>query len=106
MEDQHVGIAAVGVADGHEHPSRTTRADRHRRHTSQKGGEILDLGHLKCIRHLLPRGGLLTALDGRDRGVSGRPTTRGKFVVVDACPDINHQGDTPRRLARVNRACP
>jgi serine/threonine protein phosphatase 1 len=32
-------------------------------HTSQKGGEILDLGHLKCIDTFCYGGGWLTALD-------------------------------------------
>src|SRR4051794_2061919 len=32
-------------------------------HTSQKGGEILDLGHLKCIDTYCYGGGWLTALD-------------------------------------------
>jgi serine/threonine protein phosphatase 1 len=32
-------------------------------HTSQKGGEILDLGHLKCIDTYCCGGGWLTALD-------------------------------------------
>jgi serine/threonine protein phosphatase 1 len=34
-------------------------------HTSQKGGEILDLGHLKCIDTYCYGGGWLTALDVR-----------------------------------------
>jgi hypothetical protein len=32
-------------------------------HTSQKGGRILDLGHLKCIDTYCHGGGWLTALD-------------------------------------------
>jgi serine/threonine protein phosphatase 1 len=32
-------------------------------HTSQKGGEVLDLGHLKCIDTYCYGGGWLTALD-------------------------------------------
>jgi serine/threonine protein phosphatase 1 len=32
-------------------------------HTSQKGGEILDLGHLKCIDTYCHGGGWLTALE-------------------------------------------
>jgi serine/threonine protein phosphatase 1 len=32
-------------------------------HTSQKGGEVLDLGHLKCIDTFCYGGGWLTALD-------------------------------------------
>lgn len=32
-------------------------------HTSQKGGEILDLGHLKCVDTFCHGGGWLTALD-------------------------------------------
>ncbi len=34
-------------------------------HTSQKGGEILDLGHLKCIDTFCYGGGWLTALEVR-----------------------------------------
>ena len=34
-------------------------------HTSQKGGEILDLGHVKCIDTFCYGGGWLTALDVR-----------------------------------------
>ena len=32
-------------------------------HTSQKGGEVLDLGHVKCIDTFCYGGGWLTALD-------------------------------------------
>jgi serine/threonine protein phosphatase 1 len=32
-------------------------------HTSQKNGEILDLGHVKCIDTFCCGGGWLTALD-------------------------------------------
>jgi serine/threonine protein phosphatase 1 len=32
-------------------------------HTSQKGGEVLDLGHLKCIDTCCYGGGWLTAFD-------------------------------------------
>jgi serine/threonine protein phosphatase 1 len=34
-------------------------------HTSQKGGEVLDLGHLICIDTCCYGGGWLTALDVR-----------------------------------------
>ena len=38
-------------------------------HTSQKDGEILDLGHLKCIDTYCHGGGWLTALEARTREV-------------------------------------
>lgn len=38
-------------------------------HTSQKNGEILDLGHLKCIDTFCYGGGWLTALDDRTQDV-------------------------------------
>lgn len=38
-------------------------------HTSQKSGEILDLGHLKCIDTFCYGGGWLTALDVRTEEV-------------------------------------
>ena len=38
-------------------------------HTSQKGGEVLDLGHLVCIDTYCHGGGWLTALDVKTREV-------------------------------------
>jgi len=38
-------------------------------HTSQKSGEVLDLGHLKCIDTFCHGGGWLTALEVGTEGV-------------------------------------
>jgi serine/threonine protein phosphatase 1 len=63
MDDQHVGMvrweSLRAMTPGPHESSKTVIVG----HTSQKNGEILDLGHLKCIDSYCYGGGWLTALE-------------------------------------------
>ena len=63
MDDQHVGMlrweSMRGMTPGPHDSGKTVIAG----HTSQKNGEILDLGHAKVIDTYCYGGGWLTALD-------------------------------------------
>ena len=63
MAEQHVGMlrweSLREMTPGPHESGKTVIVG----HTSQKGGEILDLGHLKCIDTYCHGGGWLTALD-------------------------------------------
>ena len=63
MVEQHVGMlrweSLRGMTPGPHESGKTVIVG----HTSQKNGEILDLGHLKCIDTYCYGGGWLTALD-------------------------------------------
>ena len=63
MDEQHVGMlrweSLRGMTPGPHESGKTVVVG----HTSQKNGEILDLGHLKCIDTYCYGGGWLTALD-------------------------------------------
>ena len=65
MVEQHVGMlrweSLRDMTPGPHESGKTVIAG----HTSQKGGEILDLGHLVCIDTYCHGGGWLTALDVR-----------------------------------------
>jgi serine/threonine protein phosphatase 1 len=63
MDEQEVGMlrweSLRGKTPGRHDSGKTVIVG----HTSQKNGEILDLGHVKCIDTYCYRGGWLTALD-------------------------------------------
>jgi serine/threonine protein phosphatase 1 len=63
MGEQHVGMmrweSIRGMTPGAHESGKTVIVG----HTSQKNGEILDLGHVKCIDTYCYGGGWLTALD-------------------------------------------
>jgi serine/threonine protein phosphatase 1 len=63
MAEQHVGMlrweSLRDMTPGPHESGKAVIAG----HTSQKGGEILDLGHLKCIDTFCHGGGWLTALE-------------------------------------------
>jgi serine/threonine protein phosphatase 1 len=69
MSEQHVGMlrweSLRDMTPGPHESGKTVVVG----HTSQKDGEILDLGHLKCIDTYCHGGGWLTALDVRTEEV-------------------------------------
>lgn len=69
MNEQHVGMlrweSLRDMTPGPHESGKTVVVG----HTSQKDGEVLDLGHLKCIDTYCHGGGWLTALDVRTEEV-------------------------------------
>jgi hypothetical protein len=67
-------------------------------HTSQKGGEVLDLGHLKCIDTYCHGGGWLTALEVGTEGV-WQADREGGVAALMVRPPMRRRNQGCRRRA-------